>query len=203
MMHINGMSSISQTPDTKLVLTSMETACRLGADAISLQINFDGANDDHNLTVLGSAVDRAQRYGLPVLTMLYDKVQIQEDEAKIERLRHLLRIAIELGTDAIKIGSPEKLKHIPLILEHLAEDVAIYFAGGALSTDNSLYDLAALSVAYGAHGLCVGRNVFQRAEPGPVLSKLKSILLQAETFENSHPRTEDLEGVRHGIRTGR
>jgi len=180
MVHLNGMSSIAPAPDQKEMLTTVESALRLGADGVSVQVNYDGKNDGHNLRLLGAVVDDAAGYGLPVLAMVYDKVEARERGKRVERLRHLMRIAIELGVDAIKIAAPEDLGELPDLLAGLCEDAAIFVAGGAKRSDAELFELTALAAAAGASGLCVGRNVFQRPSPAAVLDDLSAILQRAE-----------------------
>lgn len=96
MVHLNGMTSLAAWLDHKEPLTSVEAAARLGADAVSLQLNFDGANDAPNPTP-GAAADEAQRCGLPLLTMLYDKAPCADWAARLQRMRHLMRACVELG----------------------------------------------------------------------------------------------------------
>ncbi len=179
MVHLNGMSSFAQDPDTKTAVTSVRAALRLGADAVSLQVNFDGQNDAHNLALLGRIVDEAHREGLPVLTMLYDKVQHEGDKTRILRQRHLIRLAVELGTDALKLAPPPAARlafELPEIVADHALDTAIYFAGGATVSDQELLTLAREAVRAGAKGLCVGRNVFGRASPGKILAELDRVM---------------------------
>jgi len=173
MMHLTGMSVRAADPDRKMRLTSMETAVRAGADAVSLQVNFDGENDAHNLELIGTIVDNAQAYGLPVLAMVYDTVAKPRKE-KVVRQRHLMRIAVELGVDAIKIAAPEDIADIPEILEDIADDVAVFCAGGAIRSDEALLALARQVAVHGAAGLCIGRNVFQRPSPGEVLDRIRA-----------------------------
>lgn len=177
MMHLNGMSSLAPTPDRKEMLTDVETAIRLGADAVSVQINFDGANDSHNLTLLGHAVDVAQRFGLPILTMLYDKVPCVDQATRHRRLRQWMRAAIELGTDAIKIGAPTHIEEVAPILQELSDDVAILFAGGDITSDDEIVAIARAARQAGAAGMCVGRNVFSRTSPGEILARLSRALV--------------------------
>ncbi|MCG8419436.1 MAG: aldolase [Proteobacteria bacterium] len=182
MLHLNGMSNMASAPDRKQMLTGVETALRLGADGVSLQLNFDGSNDGDNLTSLGATVDQAQQRGLPVLVMVYDKVTAADREASVKRIRHLMRIAIELGADAVKIGAPEKdaRRELPLILDGISDDIAVFVAGGALRSDEEMLSLTRLARRSGAAGLCVGRNVFQRAMPEEILTKLGDILLGSD-----------------------
>jgi len=172
MVHLDGMSTLGSRPDTKEMLTSVATAMRLGADAVSLQVNFDGENDSHNLRILGSVVDEAAGYGLPVLAMVYDKVATDSPPARLGRLRHLMRIAMELGIDALKIGAPADVAEVPEILDGIAEDMPVYFAGGSLSEPDELFRLARTAVRCGGAGLCVGRNVFQQKSPAVMLTAL-------------------------------
>ena len=175
MIHLNGMTSLAASPDTKNHLTTVESAVRLGADGVSFQINFDGTNDRHNLQCMGQVVDEASRFALPVLAMVYDKVQADEETA-IGRLRHLIRAAIEMGCDAVKIAPPGNVTCLPRLLSGLAEDIPIFLAGGALGSMQELCQLTRVAIEAGAVGLCVGRNVFQRPDGAELLSALCAIL---------------------------
>jgi fructose-bisphosphate aldolase, class I len=177
MVHLNGMTSIAPEPDRKERVTSIEAAARLGADGVSLQINFDGKNDAHNLTQLGAVVDEAQRHGLPVLTMLYDKVPC-EDAKRVERQKHLMRACVELGTDALKLAAPQNLAELPELLEGVHEHTAVFFAGGALRSEEDTLRLAQHAVAAGAVGLCAGRNVFQRDASEAILTRLSEVVFK-------------------------
>ncbi|HEU4735284.1 MAG TPA: hypothetical protein VFT22_45650 [Kofleriaceae bacterium] len=180
MVHLNGMTSLASAPapDRKEVLTSVDMAVRLGADAVSLQINFDGSNDVHNWKMLGAIVDEAQRYGMPVLTMLYDKVPSAQDGQRITRLRHLMRACVELGTDALKLAAPAKPEELPAILEGFLDHTPIFFAGGAVTSDEALLALAREVAVCGASGFCVGRNVFQRENPADIITRLARVVLE-------------------------
>jgi class I fructose-bisphosphate aldolase/fructose-bisphosphate aldolase/2-amino-3,7-dideoxy-D-threo-hept-6-ulosonate synthase len=169
MVHLTGMNLGSTYPDQKERLTSLESAVMLGADAVSLQANFDGETDAHNLRLIGRAVDEAQQFGLPVLAMIYDS---HPNGSSLVRQQHLMRIAIELGVDALKIAPPKNHQEVGELLEHAAKDAEIFIAGGGLRKDAELLDLAEAATRHGAAGLCVGRNVFQRSEPGEFLARL-------------------------------
>jgi class I fructose-bisphosphate aldolase/fructose-bisphosphate aldolase/2-amino-3,7-dideoxy-D-threo-hept-6-ulosonate synthase len=185
MVHVNGMISLAPTPDRKEMLTSVDRAVRVGADAISLQINFDGTSDAHNLKLLGATVDEADRVGLPVLTMLYDKLPGVPDEQRLGRLRHLIRACVELGTDAIKLAAPTDLSLIPALLEGVHDHTAVLFAGGEKCSDEDLLELARAVVHHAAAGLCVGRNVFQRDNAAAILDRLRQVVLEGNGAQPS------------------
>jgi class I fructose-bisphosphate aldolase/fructose-bisphosphate aldolase/2-amino-3,7-dideoxy-D-threo-hept-6-ulosonate synthase len=177
MLHLNGMTMLAAQPDTKEMLTSVEAAVRLGADAVSVQVNFTEQNAAHNLGVLGSVVDAALAWGLPVLAMVYDKVASTSSDQQVARMRHLIRSAYELGVDAVKIDAPSSLADIPALLADISDDVSVFFAGGPLTDLSRLVEVAALAVSNGAVGLCVGRNVFQRPDRANALRLLHEALV--------------------------
>jgi fructose-bisphosphate aldolase, class I len=177
MVHLNGMTAIGEDPDTKHLVTSVEAAVRLGADAVSLQVNFRPDNHGHNITQLGRVVDEAERYGLPVMAMVYPAGPTDDAPGRPMRLhRHYLRVAYELGVDVVKTAPPDHLDELPELLDGIGEDLKVLFSGGALSSDEQLLGLAKSVAASSAAGLCVGRNVFQRGEPEYILTQLRELL---------------------------
>jgi fructose-bisphosphate aldolase, class I len=177
MVHLNGSTSIGEDPDTKHMVTSIETAVRLGADAVSMQVNFRPDNHGHNLKQLGKVVDEAEQYGLPVMAMVYPAGPTDDAPGRPMRLhRHYLRIAWELGIDVVKTAAPDHVEDIGDLLDGIGEDLKVVFSGGALSSDENLLALAKVVANSNAAGLCVGRNVFQRKDPGEILSHVRGLL---------------------------
>jgi fructose-bisphosphate aldolase, class I len=178
MVHLNGATATGEDPDTKHILTSVETAARLGADGVSIQVNFRQENHAHNLGLIGRVVDEAERFGLPVLAMVYptSRPGALDASESLKHHRHYIRIAYELGVDAVKTAPPELLEDIPALLEGVGRELPILFSGGTLVGDEALFHLAKTAATSGAGGLCVGRNVFQRPNPGPLLAQLREVL---------------------------
>jgi class I fructose-bisphosphate aldolase len=175
MVHLNGSTAIGEEPDTKQMLTAVENAVRLGADGVSVQVNFRADNHAHNLGVLGRVVDEAERFGMPVLAMVYPAGVVADEHEAMARHRHFLRIAFELGVDAVKTAPPEHLEDIARLVDGV-DGMPVLFSGGSLGSDEALISLAKAVATAGAGGLCVGRNVFQRAEPEGVLGRLREVL---------------------------
>jgi fructose-bisphosphate aldolase, class I len=195
MVHLNGMSTLGPSSDRKERLTAVETAVKLGADGVSLQVNFDGTNDAHNLALLGEVVDEAARFALPVLAMIYDKVATPTISARIARLRHLVRIGWELGIDAAKVGAPDELAAIEPLMTGLAKDLPIFFAGGEVTSHERTAALAREVIRCGGAGLCAGRNVFGQPDPADALDRLGAVLGAPHRRATSHaPGLAALDG---------
>jgi class I fructose-bisphosphate aldolase/fructose-bisphosphate aldolase/2-amino-3,7-dideoxy-D-threo-hept-6-ulosonate synthase len=122
--------------------------------------------------LIGKIVDEASRYSLPVLAMVYDKVNSDIDKST-QRMRQLIRIVTELGCDMVKIAPTSQL---PEILSDISEDIDVFVAGGSVDSELSLIPLVQSLVASNGKGLCVGRHVFQRADFDSLLTKLKITL---------------------------
>lgn len=193
MIHLNGSLTVCESPDVKQMLTSVEAAVRLGADAVSVQANFTSATAGHNLQLIGSVVDQAHAYGLPVLAMVYDKT----NRDGMHTLRHFLRAAVELGIDALKVAAPPNLDSIPELVDGVQDHTPVLFAGGVLADEQSLLDLASAVIRYGTGGICIGRNVFQRDDPRATLAAVRDLFRSAHIlatvtelpFEDRHEAT--------------
>ncbi|WP_019451098.1 hypothetical protein [Cupriavidus sp. BIS7] len=175
MVHLNGALALDDAPDRKLLLTSVDAAIRLGADAVSVQTNFTPGTAAHNLRLIGDVVEQAHQYGLPVMAMVYDRTAGRPDEA-IARMRHFMRAAVELGVDVLKIGAPDDADSLGELLDGIHKHVPVVMAGGALMPDEALLNLTRAIARCGGAGLCVGRNVFQRDDPSAMLRKLGEAL---------------------------
>jgi len=186
MIHLNGAMSMDDEPDIKHMLTRVDAAIRLGADAVSVQTNFTPATASHNLRMLGAVVDDAHALGLPVLAMIYDKVN--HLGVNISSLRHFMRAAVEMGVDAIKISAPANLDEIPEVLDGVQAHTPVLFAGGPLMDESQLLELTDAIVHCGATGLCIGRNLFQRPDPHSTMKKLLTSLRKTPR-SNPHGRT--------------
>lgn len=187
MVHLNGAVSTDEQPDMKQLVTSVEAAVRLGADAVSLQTNFSPATASHNLRQIGQVVDEAHAWGLPVLNMVYDKAPAGAEA--LTRMRHFMRAAVELGVDALKVAAPPSLERMPEMLDGVQDHTPVLFAGGALADERALIDLAGAVVRHGAGGICVGRNVFQRANPASTLHRLLGVFRGGAPLDFSFPRS--------------
>jgi class I fructose-bisphosphate aldolase/fructose-bisphosphate aldolase/2-amino-3,7-dideoxy-D-threo-hept-6-ulosonate synthase len=175
-LHLNGASTLGSEPNDKTTLTSLETALALGVDGVSIQLNFTDKNSHQCVEQLGRTKDAANSYGLPLLLMLYDKVQEKESRERVERMRHLLRISLELGADMVKIGFPSRAGELSETLKGIAADLPVFLAGGDVGNESQFLRTCAQGLRDGARGFCVGRNVFEAKNPAHILAKLAALV---------------------------
>jgi len=173
-------------PSMKMRLTTVQSAVALGADAVSVHLDMGGQWGSHYLHLLGEVVDEAHALGVPVLAMLYDKTP-GASGGWLPRQRHFMRAAVEVGADVLKIQPPSELALLPQVLDGF-EDARVLFAGGELRPARESLGLARAVAQHGGAGLCMGRNVFQHADPVAFLRELGTALHQADNQRAMAPR---------------
>lgn len=174
-IHLNGMASVADAPERKETLTRIESAIRLGADAVSIELVFNGFTDAANLRIAGAIVDEASAFQLPVLVMLKSVYTAAAATDNVRATRHLARSMAELGVQAVKLARPAHSDLLPDLLRDIADDIDVFFAGGERDDDAGVLGFAADALTHGARGVCIGRNVFQNPHPAAFLDRLDRI----------------------------
>ena len=172
-VHLSASTSLGPTPEAKVLVGTVEEAVALGADLVSVQVNFGAAAEGEMLHDLGTISDRCRALGMPLLCMAYVKKPTGPPSA--EEIRHAARAAADLGADIVKTshpGSPSELARLVA-----TTPVPVLLGGGAKADDDAgfLRHVQA-AVDAGAAGICIGRNLFQRRPLGPLAEEVARIL---------------------------
>ncbi len=171
-VHISASTSIGPSADRKVLVGSAEEAVSLGADLLSVQVNFGIPEEGQMLADLGVAVDQARTLGLPLLCMAYVK---KPAPVSVDDLRHAARAAADLGADIVKTSYPGSEEGFRAIVRTTPVPVLI---GGGIRTDDEAAFLRTVeeSIRAGGAGICIGRNLFQRRPIAPLARKLATLL---------------------------
>ncbi|MGM0419043.1 MAG: 2-amino-3,7-dideoxy-D-threo-hept-6-ulosonate synthase [Thermodesulfobacteriota bacterium] len=174
-IHLSASTSISRHPNSKVLVGSVEDALRLGADAVSVHINLGDDTEKEMLEQLGNICSTADRWGMPVLAMMYARGEHIKNEFDVNVVKHCARVAEELGADVVKVaytGSPETFEKV---VEGCCIPVVI--AGGPkMNTHREIVQMVYDSVSAGAAGLSVGRNIFQDDNPAKLVRALHKVV---------------------------
>ncbi|HYA54268.1 MAG TPA: 2-amino-3,7-dideoxy-D-threo-hept-6-ulosonate synthase [Thermoplasmata archaeon] len=171
-IHVSASTSLGSTSNQKVLVGTAEEAVSLGADLLSVQVNFGVPEEPDMLRDLGVAVDQCRRLGLPLLCMAYVK---KPSAATPDELRHAARAAADTGADIVKTSYPGSPDEFAKLCRTTPAPVLI---GGGVRLDNEEEFLAIVrgSVRAGGAGICIGRNLFQRAPVGPLARRISAIL---------------------------
>ncbi|HTT35054.1 MAG TPA: hypothetical protein VLX64_02305 [Thermoplasmata archaeon] len=171
-VHISASTALGPAADHKVLVGSAAEAVQLGADLLSVQVNFGAPTEGAMLQDLGLAVDQARSLGLPILCMAYVKKATPVTPAEIQ---HAARAAADLGADIVKTSYPGSEAAFRELVRTTPVPVLI---GGGVRTDDEAVFLRTVADAMraGGAGICIGRNLFQRRPVGPLARRLATLL---------------------------
>jgi fructose-bisphosphate aldolase / 2-amino-3,7-dideoxy-D-threo-hept-6-ulosonate synthase len=171
-VHVSASTTLGSTSDRKVVVGTAEEALSLGADLLSVQVNFGVPEEPEMLRDLGSAADACRRTGLPLLCMAYVK---KGRGGTPDELRHAARAAADTGADIVKTsypGSPEEFERLCA-----TTPVPVLIGGGVrLDDEQAFLEIVRASVSAGGAGVCIGRNLFQRRPLASLAQRIATIL---------------------------
>ena len=183
-MHASASTSYGPTPYHKVLVSSVEEAIALGADAISLHINVGASMENDMLTKLGKVADEADKWGLPLIAMMYVRGENIKNQYDPELIKKAVRLGGELGADIVKApftGSVETFKEVVR-----GSLVPVAIAGGPkLESVKDVLQMAKSALESGAIGVTFGRNVFQDRNPKAVVKALKEIIFKNANVDDA------------------
>ena len=174
-VHLSASTSLAPNPNNKVIVTSVEKAIQLGADAVSVHVNLGSETESEMLQELGEISETCSYWGLPLLAMMYPRGQKVENEHDVELVKHAARVGSELGVDIVKTnytGDPDSFKEV---VEGALVPVVI--AGGPkVDTDEELLQMVKDSIEVGGAGVAFGRNLFQAENPGKITRAISEVV---------------------------
>jgi DhnA family fructose-bisphosphate aldolase class Ia len=171
-VHVSASTSLGPTSQHKRLVGTAEEAVALGADLLSVQVNFGVPEEGDMLADLGVAVDQCRSLGLPLLCMAYVK---KANGGTPDELRHAARAAADLGVDIVKTSYPGSAEEYARLCR--TTPVPVLIGGGVrLDDDAEFLRIVETSVRAGGAGICIGRNLFQRRPVVPLAKRIATIL---------------------------
>lgn len=167
----------------------VEDAVKLGADAIAATVYWGSPQEDVMMRQFAEIASYAHDLGFPVVQFAYPRgPYINERYGKKEDYRVVMygaRAAVESGADMIKTywtGSRETFAKVV----DAAAGVPVLLSGGA-KTDNPVDFLKVVHevIEAGGAGAVVGRNIFQRENPEPMIRALIRVIHRNEDPEEA------------------
>ncbi|HTT14872.1 MAG TPA: fructose-bisphosphate aldolase [Thermoplasmata archaeon] len=171
-VHVSASTSLGSTSNRKVLVGTAQEAVALGADLLSVQVNFGVPEEPEMLVDLGRAADECRALGLPLLCMAYVK---KANGGTPDELRHAARAAADTGADIVKTSYPGSTEEFARLCR--TTPVPVLIGGGVRLDDEAAFlTLVRSSVAAGGAGICIGRNLFQRSPVGPLAARIASLL---------------------------
>jgi len=174
-VHLSASTTLSGEPNNKILVGGVYDAIRLGADAVSVHINLGGSREVEMLEQLGEISSQCMEVGMPLLAMMYPRGEKVKDQYDADAVKHCARVGAELGADIIKTNYTGEVDSFREVVSGCPVPVVI--AGGPkMESEKALLEMVRDTMAAGAKGISIGRNVFQHDDIEGITKKLADIV---------------------------
>ena len=165
-----GSSVLKEDLSNEEMILETEEAVKLNATAIALSYFVGSPHEKQTLLALAKAINEASKYELPVLGVTAVGKELGKRDAKYLSLA--CRIGAEFGADIVKTYYCDDFERVTSTCP-----VPIVVAGGPkLDTEKEVIELVANSMAQGAKGVDLGRNVWQNKDPLAMIQAIRGIV---------------------------
>lgn len=187
-IHMSASTSLSKDPNDKRIISSVESALRLGADAVSVHVNLGSETEARQLEELGAICDEADVYGVPVLAMMYPRGNV---DVNVETVKQSARVGYELGADLVKVPFVDEFSEVTKFCK-----IPVVIAGGSKGSEIELLKKVEIAMKNGASGVAVGRNIFNSPFPRDIVRALHYIVHEQMSVEEVIENERDLAASR-------
>lgn len=184
LVHFSASTSLSMSPNRKMLTGSVEEALRLGADGVSLHINVGGKEEPEMLEQLGKIAEECHKWNMPLLAMMYPRGENVKNPHDPEIVGHVARIGAELGADIVKTLYTGDVDSFSKIVK--STPVPVVIAGGPKAkTDADVLEMTEDAMKAGAKGVTYGRNIFAHKNPDKMVEALAGIIFRKESAKEA------------------
>lgn len=169
-LKVSATAGGAEKPFQEIPIASVETALKLGADAVVALIPFAPTNETEIINWTAQLGEDCQKMGMPFIAEAefpnaYSMEQSDfTSELGINYLKRSARLCVELGADVVKSNWTGKKEEFAEIIDCIS-GTPIVVAGGSKVSDLDLLERLVEAKEVGAAGCSVGRNIFQHNDP--------------------------------------
>jgi putative autoinducer-2 (AI-2) aldolase len=188
-LRASGAATIAGEDLTNEGLTaSVETALRLGADAVATSAFIGSTNEHETLRNMAFLADECHRYDLPLLGVLGVGKTLEDKKLDPQYLALGARVAAEHGADMVKTY------FTPLGFEKVTAGcpVPVMIAGGPkCDTDLDTLKMIDGALRGGARGIVMGRNIWQSPRAVDLLEVVWQMIHEGLTVDEANQALGD------------
>lgn len=165
------------------LVTDVEEAVTVGADAVSVRILVGGQDEEVMLRMLGEVSRDASIWGMPLFALM-DPGNVKDRDKQIENLLRAARIGAEMGADVVSIpysGTADSFKEVVSV----CPVPVIAIGGEKKSKEKEFLEMIGDVMKAGAFGVSVGRNIFQYKKPGNMIKAISQIVHKSSSVSTA------------------
>jgi 3-hydroxy-5-phosphonooxypentane-2,4-dione thiolase len=174
-----GATVLKEDLSDEKITTSMRDAARLNVSAVAMSVFVGSPHEHESLVHLGELVDDGEEAGIPVMAITAVGKELEKRDARYLALA--CRVSAELGAHLVKTYYCDDFRKV---VEGCP--VPLVVAGGPkLDSDRAALELARHAIDEGAHGIDMGRNIWQSDHPVAMLKALRAIVHQGASVDEA------------------
>lgn len=179
----SGSSMLNKDLSHEVVAVDIQDAIRCNADCMAVQ-GFIGADGQlQSIDNLSKVINEGLKYSIPTMGV----VAVGKDMERTDRYFKLAtRMLAEIGANLVKTYYCENFEEVVA-----ACPVPIVVAGGKKLPENEALTLAYHAISEGAHGLDMGRNIFQSVHPVEMAEAIRKIVHEKATDKEAYEFYQD------------
>jgi len=156
------------------VVTQVEEAITIGADAVSVRIEVGGTDEDAMLKTLGDVSRDCFKWGMPLFALMHPHPK-KDKETQLKAVMRAARIGAEIGADLVRVPYTGSIETFQEVVS--ACPVPLVAIGGEKNVrERDFLKMVSNIMQTGAYGISVGRNVFQYKKPGNMIKAITQIV---------------------------
>lgn len=165
--------------------SDMENALRMNADCVAVQTFIGSAGESRSLELLARTADAGARYGIPTLGV----VAVGKEMERTEKFFLLAtRVLAENGANIVKSYYCEGFEKVAA-----ACPVPIVIAGGKKLPELEALEMAYKAIQEGAHGVDMGRNIFQSDCPAGMAQAIGKVVHENYTAPQAYEVYQEIK----------
>lgn len=174
-IHLSASTSIGPNSSRKVLVTTVEEAIKVGADAVSIHINVGAEDESEMIQDFGHVAQKCDEWGMPLLAMVYPRGPKITSEFEKGVVAHAARLAAELGADIVKTNYTGDIDSFREVVK--GTPIPVIIAGGPhMESELDLLKIIDDSLKAGGKGVAIGRNVFQSEDPTRTTKRISAVV---------------------------
>lgn len=183
MLHLNASTNFSVDSERRVMVNTVQHALKLGADAVSIQLNIGAKTESEMLHDVAMVSLECREWGVPLLVMVYPKGDHAKNDKNVETIRHIARLAAELGADIVKTNYTGSIESFRQVVESCP--VPVIISGGSKADEMQTLKMIEESIKAGGAGVAMGRNCFQHDNPEKFVRAVCAVVHEGKTAEEA------------------
>ena len=180
----SGSSMLQADLSHEVIAVDIEDAIRMNADCMASQVFIGGDGQLSSIDNLSQTINAGFRYSIPPLGVC----AVGQDRERTPRFFKLAtRIIAEMGCQMVKTYDCEDFEEVVA-----ACPVPIVVAGGKKLPEKDALHLAYDVIRKGAHGVDMGRNIFQSTHPIEMAQCVNKIVHEGMTDVEAWEMFQDI-----------